>query len=156
MQVTNKQYPALNLANEDDRTENFVIDFVFSSVAAISIAYANHTGFAIGILIYYVVRFLYYLIFEMIFGRTLGQFQTQTKAVNSNNERPSLSQLYIRNSTRFFSLLSALSDEETAIHDTLSHTFVVKDTSLRKLPFRAILISIFVVCIVLLVVARNK
>ena len=47
-------------------------------------------------------------------------------------------QILTRNITRFISIFSGVSDNERAIHDSISNTFVIKDNTLRKIEFKKI------------------
>lgn len=143
MKVTNKIYKNLNLAHEDNRADNFGIDLSISSSIGVLIAYLTYTSFGYAVLIYFLVRFCYYFCFEFYLGRTLGKFQTQTKVVTINGEKPTILQLIKRNISRFFSLISGVSDKERAIHDILSNTFVVKDLGLKKINIKQLLLLVF-------------
>ena len=131
MKIGNETHRNLNLATQDDRSENFRIDFLISSTIAIFITILTYDNLIFGILTFYIVRFMYYFSLEMIFGQTISKLQTQTKVVNKKGEKPSVLNLLIRNASRFWSLLSGITDYERAIHDKLSDTFVIKDRSLQ-------------------------
>ena len=131
MKIRNETHRNLNLATQDDRSENFRIDFLISSTIAIFITILTYDNLIFGILTFYIVRFMYYFSLEMIFGQTISKLQTQTKVVNKKGEKPSVLNLLIRNASRFWSLLSGITDYERAIHDKLSDTFVIKDRSLQ-------------------------
>ena len=133
MKITNTIFKNFTLASLNQRMENFTIDFIISSSLGVLIAYLSSTSFLNFIIIYYVVRFVYYFIFEYYFDRTLGKYDTQTKIVNIDNSKPSIFQLVKRNLSRFFSLISAVDDEERAIHDIFSQTFVITDKNLKKI-----------------------
>lgn len=143
MKITNKKYTSLNLAKEDDRGENLIIDFIISSFFGLVIAFLTFKTYAIAFLIYLSVRFLYYFVFELLFGRTPGKYQTRTKVLNKEGNTPTLLQLIIRTLSRFISIFSGISDDERAIHDQLSNTFVIKDLNLKKIEIRQPLIFIF-------------
>jgi len=143
MKITNNKYLNLNLANEDDRGENLIIDFVISSFFGLLIAYLTFKNYLIAFSIYFAIRACYYFVFELVSGRTLGKYQTQTKVVNKNGNAPSALQLIIRTLSRFLSVFSGISDDERAVHDIFSNTFVIKDLELRKIEIRLPLILIF-------------
>lgn len=63
--------------------------------------------------------------------------------VGKNGEKPNTAQLLVRNLSRFISILSGVSDDEIAIHDNLSNTFVVKNVELKKVELRQPLMEIF-------------
>jgi uncharacterized RDD family membrane protein YckC len=149
MKITNEKYKNLNLASQNSRGDNFVIDFFVSSLLAIVVIYFTYYNIFLAILIYYVVRFLYYFVFESVTGKTLGKYQTQTKVVNLKNVQPNKTQLLKRNLVRFVSLTSAINDKETAIHDSFSNTFVVNDLltkpkDIYKIIRLTLFISIFI------------
>ena len=143
MKITNQKYKNLNLANEEQRGENLIIDFIISSIFGIAIAFLTFKNFTIAFLIYILVRFIYYFTFEYVYGRTPGKYQTQTEVVNETGKKPNIRQLIIRNISRFISILSGISDDERAVHDNLSNTFVIKNTELKKIEIKQPLISIF-------------
>ena len=143
MKITNQKYKNLNLANEEQRGDNLIIDFIISSIFGIAIAFLTFKNFTIAFLIYILVRFIYYFTFEYVYGRTPGKYQTQTEVVNETGKKPNIRQLIIRNISRFISILSGISDDERAVHDNLSNTFVIKNTELKKIQIKQPLISIF-------------
>ncbi|AUP79256.1 RDD family protein [Flavivirga eckloniae] len=143
MKITNKKYKNLNLANEEERGENLIIDFIISSILGLAIAFLTFKNFTLVLLTYLLVRFIYYLVFEYLFGRTPGKYQTRTKVVNRIGEKPTLIRLAKRNLSRFISILSGISDDERALHDSFSNTFVVKDNELKKIELKQPMISIF-------------
>ncbi len=143
MKITNEKYKNLNLANEEQRGENLIIDFIISSIFGVAIAFLTFKNFTIAFLTYTLVRFIYYFTFEYLYGRTLGKYQTQTKVVNRSGGNPNIGQLIKRNISRFISVLSGVSDDERAVHDNLSNTFVIKNIKLKKIEIKQPLISIF-------------
>ncbi|OUS00978.1 hypothetical protein A9Q86_09540 [Flavobacteriales bacterium 33_180_T64] len=138
MKITNKKYTNFNLASEDERGENLIIDFIISSVFGLGIAFLTFKNFTLAFLVYLLVRFIYYFCFESSFSRTPGKYQTQTIVVNQNGEKPTIFQLIKRNLSRFISLPSGISDDERAIHDYLSNTFVIKNTKLKNIELNKI------------------
>jgi len=143
MKITNEKYKNLNLANVDERGENFIIDFTYSSILGLIIVMLTYQNFIFAILIYLFVRFLYYIGFEFFGGRTPGKYQTTTKVVNQKGDKPTAIQLIKRNLSRFISFFSVISDNERAIHDNLSNTFVIKNTGLKKIELKQPLILLF-------------
>lgn len=154
MKITNQIYPNHNLANETERGENLSVDFILSSIlgaAAVAIYFLiieDYTTIpfkikATAFLIYLLVRFVYYFTFELLYSRTPGKFQTQSKVVNKDGEKPSVFQLLIRSLSRFISVFSGISDDERAVHDTISNTFVVQDGALKRVESRQYMILIF-------------
>lgn len=148
MKITNTKFIDFNLASEDARIENFYIDFILSSLIAAPIAtyfYIETDSILYLIAIFYSCRWLYYMIFEMICGRTPGKFETRSIVVGAKKQRPHFLRLAIRNWIRFYSVLSAVSDDEIALHDKLSKTFVIQDKSLKKINFKKIVFLLFLV-----------
>nr|WP_321248273.1 RDD family protein [uncultured Psychroserpens sp.] len=153
MKITHQKYPNHNLANETERGENLGIDFILSSILgmlviviiylispSISLEFSNYFK---AFTIYLGVRFLYYFCFEAIYSRTPGKFQTQSIVVNKDGNKPTIFQLLIRNLIRFISVLSGISDDERAIHDAASNTFVVQDSNLKRVESRQYMILLF-------------
>ncbi|MEM5566010.1 RDD family protein [Psychroserpens sp. AS72] len=153
MKITNQKYPNHNLANETERGENLGIDFILSSVLGLLVLvliYFIHPSIVLGFTtylngfgIYFGIRFLYYFSFEAIYSRTPGKFQTQSKVVDKNGNKPSIFQLLIRNLSRFLSVLSGISDDERAVHDQISNTFVIQDSNLKRVESRQYMIVLF-------------
>ena len=140
MKITNEKYKNLNLANEEQRGENLIIDFIISSIFGVAIAFLTFKNFTIAFLTYILVRFIYYFTFEYLYGRTPGKYQTQTEVVNETGKKPKIGQLIMRNISRFISILSGISDDERAVHDNLSNTFVIKNNELKKIEIKKPLI----------------
>ncbi|MEH6535444.1 MAG: RDD family protein [Psychroserpens sp.] len=153
MKITHTKYPEHNLANETERGENLGIDFILSSILGILVVsiiyiitpYANlgFEEYLKGFGVYLSVRFVYYFGFELLYSRTPGKFQTQTKVVNKDGVKPNIFQLLIRNISRFISVFSGISDDERAIHDTISNTFVIQDSKLKRIASRQTMILLF-------------
>jgi uncharacterized RDD family membrane protein YckC len=140
------------IADSNDRSENFLLDFIISSIPAVLIAIWLSDSTPVQIGIYYGCRFLYYFISEAATGRTLAKLQTQTKVVAQDSTPAPLWCLAIRNCCRFFSVVSGISDDIKAVHDNLSGTIVVKDVGLSKRNVRIILIRCFIIAVSILVV----
>jgi uncharacterized RDD family membrane protein YckC len=154
MKITNNIYPNHNLASETERGENLGIDFILSSIfgiAAVVIYFYLIEDYrvipfkikATAFLIYLLVRFAYYFCFEAIYSRTPGKFQTQSIVVDKDGNKASVFQLITRNLSRFLSVFSGISDDERAIHDQISNTFVVHDSELKKVESRQYMIVLF-------------
>jgi uncharacterized RDD family membrane protein YckC len=154
MKITNQIYPNHNLANETERGENLAVDFILSSIlgaAGVAVYFLIIEDYktipfkikATAFLIYLLVRFVYYFTFELLYSRTPGKFQTQSKVVNKYGEKPSVFQLLTRSLSRFISVFSGISDDERAVHDTISNTFVVQDSALKRVESRQYMILIF-------------
>ncbi len=127
-----KPYPNnLDLAGENTRINNFIIDFFISFVLAFFLAEA--TSFMGGndwaaFIVYGLVRFAYYFFPEMGNGKTVGKMITKTKVVDINGDTPTTTMLVKRTLLRAISLLfTFISDENVAFHDQFSKTYVVND-----------------------------
>jgi uncharacterized RDD family membrane protein YckC len=73
------------------------------------------------------VLFIYYFTTELTEGRTFGKLLTGTKVVQTNGDRCTLVQIFLRTLSRFipFNVLSFLFYTNTGWHDILSKTKVV-------------------------------
>lgn len=78
--------------------------------------------------ILYLIGFylFYYLIFESLFGRTIGKFLTGTKVIDYNGNKPNFKRIFIRSFCRLipFDAISFLISDE-GWHDTISKTSVI-------------------------------
>jgi len=79
--------------------------------------------------IYLVSIFLFYIFFEYNWGKTPGKFITRTKVVNSEGERPTLTQVIMRTLCRFipFEVFSFLGSRPVGLHDKIAGTVVIED-----------------------------
>jgi uncharacterized RDD family membrane protein YckC len=153
MKITHKKYLNHNLANENERGENLGVDFILSSILGIiviTIAYLiyptttiDFSSYLKAFGIYLGVRFVYYFGFELAFYRSPGKFQTQTIVVDKDGNKPSVLQLLVRSLARFITVISGISDDERAVHDQISNTFVVYDNNLKKIESRLYMILLF-------------
>jgi len=75
----------------------------------------------------FIIMSSYYILFEGIFGQTLGKMITGTKVVTENGEKPSLDKIMTRTLCRFipFEAFSFLGPGAIGWHDSLSKTRVV-------------------------------
>ncbi len=139
MKIRNFNQGTHILANEDKRHSNFIIDFALSSLLGVLLSLPIHYFFKswfISILTYYIVRFFYYFYSEYKYNKTPAKFHTQTKVIVLDSSSLSLKSLFIRNTTRFISLISAISDDNFAVHDSLSNTLVVEDMEAQKVNMK--------------------
>jgi uncharacterized RDD family membrane protein YckC len=76
----------------------------------------------------------YYLVFEGLFGKTMGKIITGGIVVNENGLKPSFSFICIRTLCRLipFDALSFLGKSERIWHDSISKTYVVEKKDLEK------------------------
>ena len=136
-----KQKVDSNVVGSGIRFVNFLIDFIVWLILAFIIS------FIIGLLIpvtaesqgiltlfVYVLFFgtfiTYYAILEIKFQKTVGKFLTKTKVVKMNGEKPENGDIITRTFCRLipFDRISFLF-VKNGIHDYLSKTKVVKDTT---------------------------
>ncbi len=77
---------------------------------------------------------VYYLVFEGLFGRTMGKIITGSIVVNENGLKPSFGVICIRTLCRLipFDALSFLGKSERIWHDSISKTYVVEKKDLEK------------------------
>ena len=132
----NKTENRISLAGKPERLINYVVDTFIISIASILFSiffmFTNPVAFESGYLAYLlfaIISFLYYSIFELTSGKTLGKFLSRTKVINRNNKKPNLLNILIRSLTRlfFFDMYSYLFGYEIGMHDLLSNTLVIKD-----------------------------
>lgn len=73
------------------------------------------------------IDFTYFLLLEVLFGRTIGKFLTKTIVVDRNNTRPGFLRILVRTILRFNPLdgLSYIFGDEQGAHDKLSRTRLV-------------------------------
>jgi uncharacterized RDD family membrane protein YckC len=80
----------------------------------------------INIFVFLLLRFIYYLFFESLFGRTPGKIFTATKVIDENDNKPNFKKVLIRNLSRFipFDAIS-FAISEIGWHDSISKTSVI-------------------------------
>lgn len=150
--MSNRQYtiPEEIIASNGKRFANVVIDyvarlgltFVIGMIAAmigvltgneeILIFFQNITRIqelTIGL----VVLLVYYNIFEIFFGTTIGKLMTKTVVVDEYGERPTANAVLIRSLCRLipFEFFSFFGTPCIGWHDSLSKTYVVNKEDLR-------------------------
>jgi uncharacterized RDD family membrane protein YckC len=119
------------------RLINVLIDSIFVAIINgiwITIFYYNESKNILSIstfqirLFYLTFLFLYYLICEFFWNKTIGKLITKSSVVNLKYECPSFFQIIIRTFVRFIPF-EALSFINMGIgwHDKFSQTIVIKD-----------------------------
>lgn len=75
------------------------------------------------------ILLIYYIFFEMVYGKTPGKFITKTVVVDEKGRKPGSSQIVIRSLARIipFEPFSFFLAPPRGWHDSLSKTYVVKD-----------------------------
>ncbi|MFN4027352.1 MULTISPECIES: RDD family protein [Flavobacterium] len=150
--MSNRQYtiPDEIIASNGKRFANFVIDyvarlgltFVIGMIAAIIgvltgneeivLFFQNITRIqelTIGL----VVLLIYYNVFEIFFGTTVGKLMTKTVVVDEYGEKPTANAVLIRSLCRLipFEVFSFFGTPCIGWHDSLSKTYVVNKEDLR-------------------------
>lgn len=139
------------LTSDRDRFFNCVIDFVFIFILIFVVSILigiigiifqwdvyriwEETIIDLGgVVIYFSFAMLYYLIFEVFFGRTIGKFITGSIVVNENGLKPGFGIICLRTLYRLipFDPLSFLTMSGRIWHDSLSKTYVVEKKDLEK------------------------
>lgn len=139
------------ISSDRDRFFNCIVDFVFILILIfISTLFIVIVGNIFQLDVYNmwveVIIFLgmtgtyisfaifYYLVFESLFGRTMGKIITGSIVVDENGLKPGFSIVCIRTLSRLipFDALSFLSKSGRIWHDSLSKTYVVEKKDLQK------------------------
>ena len=129
----------MNPATTSQRIKNYIIDnlvcgfgvFILFGIAfsvfhfehADELFFGNYIWFTLAI------RFLYTLIFEYYFFRTIAKVFTKTRVIREDGSAPGFRDILLRTLCRFipFNEISFMFDANW--HDKLSHTRVVTDTA---------------------------
>ena len=126
------------LASQGKRFTNYIIDFIFIMVFSFMIGVVlalispemleaiENGGRLLDYVFGFVVGMIYYSVFEMITGRTIGKLITGTKVVDEQGNKPDANAILVRSLCRYIPLeaLSFLGDGP-GWHDTMSKTRVV-------------------------------
>lgn len=105
-----------------------IIAFILSSILELFYNPTDkQTIYLVGYVLLLVSFFLYFVIMEYKFQKTIGKFITKTKVVMNDGRRPKLNEIFIRTACRLipfdkFSFLFM----KNGFHDTLSNTTVIK------------------------------
>jgi uncharacterized RDD family membrane protein YckC len=128
-----------NVVGSGIRFVNFLIDFIVWLILAFIVSFIigifvqpNDQGLLtlFGYVLIFGTFIAYYAIMEIKFQKTIGKFVTKTKVVKMNGEKPTDGDIITRTFCRLipFDRLSFLF-VKNGIHDFLSKTKVVKDTT---------------------------
>lgn len=116
----------MDKVDKGTRVLNYIIDMVAISLLTqiIVILILNRTDPSV---LFFLIYFLYYLVFESLAGRTLGKLVTGSKVVDRKNEKPNFFRIFFRTLLRFnpFDWLSYAFGQVQGTHDTLSRTKLV-------------------------------
>ncbi len=143
--------PHYILASKTTRLLNFVIDIIFMQImrgilyfiaAFVSfdnnvtslLDWLNSFDRAQNFLLWSIIMFLYYSIFEVLFARTLSKYFTKTIVVLNDGSKPKPLDILGRTLVRIFPFeyFSFLRGRKPGWHDELSKTFVVKKDKLEN------------------------
>lgn len=123
-------------------------------VAPIENHYKNNSlaEYFIFLILYLVVAFIYYFVFELLVGRTLSKFVTQTQVVDLNGQKISAKAAFIRTISRAtpFNEFSIFFLNGRTFHDKFSDTFVVPSGDLpigSRLPKKVNIIATVLICL---------
>ncbi len=85
-------------------------------------------------LLTFILMFAYFMLLESLVSITIGKLLTKTIVVLENGEKPTPRDIAVRTISRFipFDPLSFLGDPSRGWHDSLSHTYVVKEDLLKE------------------------
>ncbi len=112
-----------SIAKKKSRFFNFLIDFGLIYLFGQYFMFKNEmTILWLGPFV-----FIYYFLFEIIFGVTLGKMITKTKVTDVFGNRPTFFSIFIRSLARLipFEALSFLSSKGRGWHDFFSGTYVI-------------------------------
>ncbi len=73
---------------------------------------------------FYLIMFLYYFIFEVYNGQTIGKLLTKTQVANKDGSKPGVLNIFIRSILRLLPIdvMSYLFGFERGLHDQISST----------------------------------
>jgi hypothetical protein len=115
---------------------NLLIDLLLILFLTIFCAKTLPSGFnqSYGFLIVLIIPFTYYLLFETVFGMTLGKLITGSIVVDNDGKRPSFYKILIRTVCRFWigQIKSSFLNDDI-FHDKISSTFVVNKNRWRSI-----------------------
>lgn len=81
-----------------------------------------------GLSLFLLSVFLYYVLMEHLFQKTIGKYITGTKVVHKNGEKASLADIFVRTVYRFLPFDSiTFYTRENGFHDEFSNTMVIRD-----------------------------
>jgi len=126
-----------NIANSTSRFVNYIIDiiawYVLAYIFAIVLGFFYQPSFPNGTRFYALIVliasfFMYFVIMEVMFQKTLGKFVTKTKVVKENGEKPEVTDIVARTFCRLIPLEQfSFLINKNGLHDILSKTKVVYD-----------------------------
>ena len=133
----------LNTVSIGNRFVHYFFDLVFMYIMMFVLGYIigifrlhslgmliqNHP-FIFGLLCFYI----YFVVCEFLWGRTIGKLFTKSVVVNENGLKPTFGKIILRSLIRFvpFEPFSVLSSTTKMWHDTWTKTIVVKAASINS------------------------
>jgi uncharacterized RDD family membrane protein YckC len=81
-------------------------------------------------LLFGIIAFFYYVIFEYFTGKTIGKFIIKTRVLTDGGQKPTLKTIIVRTLCRFipFEMISCINVRAHGWHNTLSKTIVLPDS----------------------------
>ena len=128
--------PNLQPTTQGKRILNYIIDIIgiFAGALLLGIAlYMLGLGFLIeetdDTIFGWLIMFVYYLLFEAVWGKSPAKFITKTKVITENGNKPDFRDIFVRTLCRFipFEQFSFFSSNPIGLHDRFSKTLVVDD-----------------------------
>jgi len=123
----NKSQADLSLRLVNYGIDNLLILLIYTPISSVMLILSDDYNSNTGLLsVYTVVQFLYYFIFELSSGQTIGKKITKTKVVTINGKL-NFFKILVRTLTRIIPIdrLSYLFGHTTGMHDQYSGTYVI-------------------------------
>jgi uncharacterized RDD family membrane protein YckC len=143
--------PTYILASKTTRALNFALDIIFIKIGNVILYFAaafivfdneyntfldwlNSFDRAQNFLLWSILMFLYYAMFEIVFAKTLSKYFTKTIVVRIDGSKPKPIDILGRTLIRIipFEYFSFLRGRKLGWHDELSKTYVVKKDKLEQ------------------------
>ena len=135
------------MASAGKRFANLILDTIFKNILLYALFFALGALLALtdssstlsdteagiwgilGLFIIFLAYFGYYIVFEFVFGKTLGKMITNTRVVDLKGNKPSLGACIGRTFARIipFNAFSFLGSDASGWHDKLTRTRVIDD-----------------------------
>ncbi len=116
------------------RVLNFLVDTIIIAIISmfsyhgwnLYVMFYGYPGFNFG-WFFFGILFIYYLVFEFIFGRTPGKWLSYSKVVNREGKRASFGKIFLRSLTRLLLIdMFFIPFLDKTLHDYFSKTEVVE------------------------------
>lgn len=114
----------MNRMNKGVRIANYIVDFSLIGIVSFITFAIIPMPFVIAEFLFPIIAFLYYFLFEVTTGQTLGKKITKTIVVDLENKKPTVFRIFLRTLMRFNPIdsFSYLYGQEQGSHDVLSRT----------------------------------